>query len=286
MYLERLGLNQYQRKKKWTWNLEFIKQNEKKSLWFLDSSVTFIKRLARKFLIICQCQKRNKKSYLEKLVKSTLTTFNVHQNQTNFATFFVFCNSSKNSSIQRWQRLNGPISRVFFHLLQFREFSEFFNFWRIQIFSCRLDAQPKEECSACLELSPFRASATDHLSWPIGCLTSQLSLRSAQFSAMIIQFLPGFPTFRSIMKLASWRKDVKRRIFRKSSGFFKSQDGLPWNLIGWLYWLLENHFWPAHQFIFSWFWPHEEKKFLKVEWFFESQVGLPWSLLIGWHLEF
>ena len=68
MYLERLGLNQYQRKKKWTWNLEFIKQNEKKSLWFLDSSVTFIKRLARKFLIICQCQKKNKKSYLQNFI--------------------------------------------------------------------------------------------------------------------------------------------------------------------------------------------------------------------------
>ena len=109
MYLERLGLNQYQRKKKWTWNLEFIKQNEKKSLWFLDSSVTFIKRLARKFLIICQCQKRNKKSYLEKLVKSTLTTFNVHQNQTNFATFFrvlQFFKKLVNSTLTTFKRTN------------------------------------------------------------------------------------------------------------------------------------------------------------------------------------
>ena len=109
MYLERLGLNQYQRKKKWTWNLEFIKQNEKKSLWFLDSSVTFIKRLARKFLIICQCQKRNKKSYLEKLVKSTLTTFNVNQNQTNFATFFrvlQFFKKLVNSTLTTFKRTN------------------------------------------------------------------------------------------------------------------------------------------------------------------------------------
>ena len=212
MYLERLGLNQYQRKKKWTWNLEFIKQNEKKSLWFLDSSVTFIKRLARKFLIICQCQKRNKKSYLEKLVKSTLTTFNVHQNQTNFATFFVFCNSSKNSSIQRWQRLNGPISRVFFHLLQFREFSEFFNFWRIQIFSCRLDAQPKEECSACLELSSVRYWSFELANW-----LSNFSAESSVSSVLsddnpIFAWLPDFSLNHEIGLL---KKGRKKKNFQK-----------------------------------------------------------------------
>ena len=134
LYVERLGLNQDQRKKKWTWNLEFIKQ--KNSLWFLDSSVTFIKRLARKFLIICQCQKKNKKSYLQKLVKSTLTTFSLYRNQNNIASFFLVLKFFKNSSNQSGQPSAGtktkPISQVFFGILQF---------WQFQKFSCRLDAQ-------------------------------------------------------------------------------------------------------------------------------------------------
>ena len=126
--------------------------------------------------------------------------------------FSVFCNSSKNSSIQRWQRLNGPISRGFFHLLQFREFSEFFNFWRIQIFSCRLDAQPKEECSACLELSSVRYWSFELANW-----LSNFSAESS-VSSVLSDDNPIFArllNFTLILKIDLLKKGREKKNFRK-----------------------------------------------------------------------